>query len=181
MKLDLQKLAAAKLWLISPAPGPKTADSPRDLTYLSHALYALIPVASDEVPRMTCDEWWRIYINATWLDGATIREIGEELAHLSWHLLTDHSGRARDQDVDRSTASAWTKATDVAISHTLDQEELRPGNLPTASDLRMRPGLSAEEYFARVSHLPVGPSDSGGSLEPSDGCGSGADGLPPLQ
>ena len=42
----------------------------------------------------------------------------------------------------------------------------------------MRPGLSAEEYFAHVSHLPVGPSDSGGSLEPSDGCGSGADGLP---
>lgn len=178
MILDLQKLAAAKLWLISPAPGIETVDSPRDLAYLAHALYALVPVASDEVTRMTCDEWWRIYVNAAWLDRATIREIGEELAHLTWHLLSDHAGRARDQEVDRSTASAWTKATDATISHTLDQEVLRPDDLPTASDLRMRPGLSAEEYFAHISHLPVGPSDSGGSLEPSDGCGSGADGLP---
>ena len=177
MTLDLQKLSAAKLWLISPAPGLPTDDSPRDLAYLAHALYALIPVASDEVLCMTCDEWWRIYINAAWLDSATIREIGEELAHLTWHLLLDHTERARDQNVDRSTASAWTKAADVAVSHTLIQDQLRPDHMPMAADLRMRPGLSAEEYFASISWLPAGGEGSGGSVEPKDGCGSGADGL----
>ena len=177
MTLNLQKVAAAKLWLISPAPGAPTADGPRDLTYLAQALYALIPIASDEIPRMSCDEWWRIYINAAWLERATIREIGEELAHLTWHLLVDHTKRARDQYVDRSTASAWNRAADVTISHTLDQEQLRPEGLPTASELRMSAGLSAEEYFAVTSRLPVGGDVSNGSLDSADGCGSGADGL----
>jgi predicted metal-dependent peptidase len=177
VKLDLQKLSAAKLWIISPPPGPPTEDSPRDLTYLAHALYALIPVANDDVPRMSCDEWWRIYINTTWFGRASIREIGEQLAHLTWHLLLEHAERARDQGVDRSTASAWAKAADVTISHTLSVERLCPDDLPTASDLRMRPGLSAEEYFAFASHLPVRSDSPVGSLEPADGCGSGADGL----
>lgn len=178
MTLDLRKLSAAKLWLISPAPEPVTADSPRNLTYLAQALYSLIPIPHDEVPRMSCDEWWRIYINTTWFDSATIREIGEELTHLVWHLLLDHPERARDQRVDRSTASAWAKAADVAISHTLELEKLRHDSLPTASALRMRQGLSAEEYFAFASHLPVRSDAPAGALEPADGCGSGADGLP---
>ncbi len=177
MRLDLHKLAAAKLWLISPAPRQLTDDAPREITYLAHALYALVPVASDEVRRMSCDEWWRIYVNASWVDGATIPEIGAELAHVTWHLLLDHTDRARDQGVDRSTASAWAKAADATISHTLDEEKLSIQDLPTASDLRMKPGLSAEEYFAFASHLPARGPGSNGSLEPSDGCGSGADGV----
>ena len=42
--LDLDKLAAAKLWLISESTGSSTAaDTPRDQPYLAHALYALVP------------------------------------------------------------------------------------------------------------------------------------------
>ncbi len=176
MALTLQNLSAAKLWLISPPARTVTPASPRDLPYLSQALYALIPVPKDDVATMTCDEWWRIYINPTWLDTASIPEIGAELAHISWHLLQDHALRARDIGVDKSTAIAWTTASDVTISHTLQPEHACPNRLPTALSKGLRPGRSAEEYFASLSGLPT-DSDKDDATMLGEGCGSGADGL----
>lgn len=178
MTLDAQKLAAAKLWLISAPQGQATAESPRDLPYLAHALYPLIAVERGDVERMTVDEWWRIYIDPAWLDAASVPEIGSELAHAVWHLLADHAARARDQDVDRSSASAWERAADATISHTLAPDALKPDRLATAAEFAMASGLSAEEYYARLSGLPVRSDDHPGVLEPGDGCGSGADGVP---
>lgn len=186
MTLDLRALAAAKLWLISEPTAfaiqsttvttSAGGESPRGLPYLAHALYALIPVESDEVPRITCDEWWRIYVNPRWLAAAPVPEIGSELAHMTWHLLADHTARARDQGVDRSTAPAWCSAADLTVAHTLEPDQLRPQGLVTARDLHLLPGLSAEEYFARLSRLPAGDAQ-GGALPHDGGCGSGADGV----
>lgn len=181
--MDHQKLAAAKLWLISPPPASatKTQREPRDLPYLSHAVYALIPLVDNGVKTVTCDEWWRIYINETWFDAATVPEIGAELAHVTWHLLAEHAERARDQDIDRSTATAWQKAADATVVHTLTQDDLTPAGMPSAADLKLPSARSAEEYFALISRLPPPPSDGesdrGDALGPADGCGSGADGL----
>ena len=182
MRVDHQKLAAAKLWLISPPPSRPTGanDEPRDLPYLSHALCALIPVVDDEVERITCDECWRIYINQTWFESASVAEVGAELAHVSWHLLADHAGRARDQRIDRSTSPTWGTAVDVTVANTLRPDKLKPGTLSDANDLNLPEGRSAEEYFALMSGLPTAGSDDADlscTLEPSDGCGSGADGL----
>ncbi|MDL9978636.1 DUF2201 family putative metallopeptidase [Microbacterium sp. ASV49] len=179
MTMDLQKLSAAKLWLISTPTGTPTAESPRDLAYLAHALYALIPVRNDTVPRMTCDEWWRIYINPHWLDTAPVSDIAAELAHVTWHLLSDHTGRARSLGVDRTTVHDWTTSANITIAHTLAPDHLAPRHLPTWEDTRLGPGRPAEEYFAALSRLPVAnPTHKG--PEPEDlsaGCGSGADGL----
>lgn len=185
MTLDTDKIAAAKLWLISPVPpGAIVESTPLDLPYLAHALYALIAVESGEVRRATCDERWRVYLNPAWLAEASVPEVGKELAHLSWHLLGDHATRARDQDVDSSTAAAWERAADTAISHVLAPEGACPDHLTTAHDWSAHPGLSAEEYFASLSRLPVGGGGGerdgpGGAatLRGTDGCGSGADGL----
>ena len=182
MTLDLQKLAAAKLWLISTPTGQVGAESPRDLPYLAHALYALIPVASEDVQRLACDEWWRIYVNPEWLIMATVREIGEELAHICWHLLAEHAERARSQDVDRASAADWKLAADITIAHTLEPDELAPDELPTAKDHQLTPGLSAEQYFAMIGRLAASapgetterPADE---PESSETCGSGADGI----
>ncbi|WP_448388486.1 vWA domain-containing protein [Microbacterium aurum] len=176
MTLNLQNLAAAKLWLISPPVGATAPARPRDLPYLSHALYALIPVPNEEVPTMSCDEWWRIYVNPAWLDTASIPEIGAELAHVCWHLIQEHAGRARDIGVDRSTLEAWTTATDVTIAHTLRPEDACPAHLPTALSEGLRPGRSAEEYFATISGLPA-ETVEGALAGATGGCGSGADGL----
>lgn len=179
--MDLQKLAAAKLWLVSPAPPhPQSDDGPRDLPYLSQALYALIPVACPDVARISCDEWWRIYVNEAWLTEATVPEVGAELAHATWHLLADHTNRARDQDVDQSTARPWATATDITISATLQPDDLVPDGLATAAEHRFTSGRSAEEYFAQLARLRVDTTPGRGQ-DPVDsqvGCGSGADGLP---
>lgn len=175
--MNLEKLSAAKLWLISePLPGA-AKDGPRDLPYLAHALYALIPVENPEVERISCDRRWRIYIDPVWLTDASVREVAEELAHVCWHLLVDHAGRAHDQGVDRRSAEAWARASDATVSHTLEPDRIRPPRLVTAADLRLRPGLSAEEYYATLSGLPVGSDEPRGGLESRTGCGSGADGL----
>lgn len=201
MTLDNDKLAAAKLWLTSApssvnassskraAPSAKGAPkgdlAPRDMPYLATALYALTAVECGDVERMTCDEHWRVYINPGWLTTATVPEVGAELAHMTWHLLSDHASRARDQNVDRSTAAAWAKAADVATSHTLLFDGLCPDHLTQARDLPAPVGRSVEEYFLVTTRMPSGdqgrPAGGGSGEDTNDdslgGCGSGVDGI----
>lgn len=179
--MDDRKLTAAKLWLVSPPPdgsGGRSTERPRDLPYLSHALYALVPVQAPDVPTMTCDEWWRVYVNGGWLATTSVPDVARELAHLVWHLLSDHTGRARSMDVDSSTAPAWTTSTDATVAATLDLDELRPTHLRGSAELSLPPNRSAEEYYASLSGLPprAEATDRAG-LGPGDGCGSGADGI----
>ena len=140
MTLDLDKLAAAKLWLISEPTGHGGRHEPRDLPYLAHALYALVPVASSDVVRMTCDEHWRVYVDPDWLLTADVPEVGAELANLVWHLLQDHAERARDQHVDASTAQPWTDAADVTVAHTIGRDGPCPEELRDATDLELPKG-----------------------------------------
>jgi predicted metal-dependent peptidase len=167
---DLDRIAAAKLWLVSQA-GPG-ADAPRDLPYLAHALYALVPVMSTSVPRIACDEYWRIYINPSWLASASTRAIAAELVHVTWHLLHDHTDRARDIGVSTSTAREWKRACDLAIAHMLRPDGLLPDDFVAPADLRLPDGLSAEQYYDVLLDEPPEAED-----EPDPGCGSGCDGL----
>jgi len=179
--MDDRKLTAAKLWLISPPPddsGARSAERPRDLPYLSHALYALVTVPAPDVPTMTCDEWWRVYVNEDWLATASVPDVARELAHAVWHLLSDHTGRARSLGVDSSTAPAWITATDATVAATLGPDELRPTRLRGAADLSLPPNRSAEEYYAALSRLPTrADATAAAGLGPGVGCGSGADGI----
>jgi len=175
--MDLDRLAAAKLWLVS-APVAPGLDGPRDLPYLAHALYALVPVPSPDVPRATVDERWRLYVNPDWLTAASVPEIGRELAHLVWHLLADHAARAHDLGVRHDTARHWRDAADVTVHSTLLPDLLVPSGLPSAPDLRLPVDRSAEENYAVLSGLPAVNAGADEPLGPADGCGSGADGVP---
>jgi predicted metal-dependent peptidase len=188
----LERLTAAKLWLVSEPPvlappardvptaaaGASRRAEPRSMSYLAHALFALVPVASAEVPRMSVDEWWRLYVNQDWVLGAEVPEVGAELAHLTWHLLQDHADRARDMRVEAGTAECWHQAADATVCATLDSDSLRPDQLKDARELGLPPDRSAEEYFAALSRLPVSDGSEPGELPPDRGCGSGCDGLP---
>ncbi|WP_203568280.1 vWA domain-containing protein [Aestuariimicrobium ganziense] len=175
--MDLDKIAAAKLWLISPPVVARQNDAPRDLPYLTHALYALVAVPSNEVERMTCDEWWRIYVNPDWLDQTPVPDVAREMAHLVWHLLSDHANRARDQRVDVTNHAAWKTASDLTIRETLTLDELVPEPFPAHADDRLPLGRSAEEYFATLTRMPANGRGNDGSLPHGEGCGSGADGI----
>jgi hypothetical protein len=143
-RLDLDKLAAAKLWLVSAPTGGAAGDSPRDLPYLAHALYALVPVACADVPRISCDERWRAYVNPTWLAESDVPEIAREVGHVVWHLLSDHTGRARDQHVDATTSRFWTDASDATIAQLLRDGDLCPPELRGPDELGLPTHLSAE-------------------------------------
>lgn len=197
-RVDTDRIAAAKLWLTS---------GHGDLPYLADALYTLHTVSSVETPSMTADDRWRLYVNPGWAAGASVPEIGAQLAHVTWHLLADHAGRARSLHVTSSTASTWRDAADVTVAETLDASGLDGHALPRPADLRLTAGRPAEEHYARLSRLPASPPEalsapggaaggwSGGSSDGSvdarrqaatgdptdsahDVCGSSADGLP---
>lgn len=176
----LDRLAAAKLWLISARPVGARDGGPRGLAYLATALYALAPVPCHEVATTAVDEYWRIYLNPDWLATADVSQVGAELTHALWHLLHDHAARARDLRVDATSALSWHAAADAAISGTLEDSGLHPDGVPPPQTLGMPPGRSAEEYFALLSRLPAAAGPDGGRDDPpaDPGCGSGCDGLP---
>ena len=177
-RLDTDRVAATKLWLTT---------GRGDLPYLAAALYSLHTVSSVETSSMVADDRWRLYVNPSWLSRTPVPDVAARMAHLTWHRLADHPGRARSMHVTSSTSPAWTQATDITVGETLDASGLDRHGLAQASDLGLTPGRPAEEHFARLSRLPPPPLEAsgaeGGSDDrrgdvPSDQCGSSADGLP---
>lgn len=177
--LDLDRLAAAKLWLTS---------EQADLPYLSSALYSLHAASSTEIETMTADTDWRIYVNPAWVAQASVPEISSELAHLTWHLLTDHALRAGSMLVGSATAQAWRDATDVTVAETLCASGLNEHSLELPAEHGLPAGRSAEEHYATLSRLPPPPPDGHDGTDQQDraadskpgrddSCGSAADGL----
>lgn len=168
-------LSAAKLWLVSALP------------YLSEGLYALVTVETDAVGCLAADEHWRLSVNPAWATEQPVDELGRRIAHQLWHLLLDHADRARALGVDRATVKAWHTATDLALVDALGPDGVAPAEVVAAANAvraqgarGLGPGRSSEEYYARLSGLPVGggpPQDSDeGDAEGVEG--SAADGRP---
>lgn len=172
------RLAAAKLWLISSEPGTGCANLP----YLSVALFALVPVATDRVVAMGVDQYWRLYVNPGWLEAHDIPDIAKEVAHHVWHLLADHASRAADMNVTTHTAPAWRTAADATVCEILPwlADDLR-----SPEQLGLPKGRSAEEYFAILTRLAVDPQeslrhpadDAASPTNPDASCGSACDGI----
>ena len=181
------RLAAAKLWLISRGTQSEP-DAPRNLSYLTHALYALVAVPTSAVATIAADEYWRLYVNPGWAFATEVPEIARELVHLTWHLLMDHAGRARGMLVDATTSDAWHRACELTVDETLAPSGASPS--PTAEEAaltgatpagrfgRLRSGRSAEEYFAALSGLPVRAGTGTGEEGAGCRCGSCCDGIP---
>lgn len=157
-------MSAAKLWM--------TATSGGDAVYLSAALYAMPTVLSTEVETIAADEYWRVYVNPSWLDTVEIPALAGHLSHLVWHLLRAHGERARSMGVGKRESRAWSKAADLTVSQALAAGGNPLRSLPNPADLGFRGNLSVEEYFTLIDRMGTAPS----SGELCD-CGSSADGL----
>ncbi len=183
-----ERVAAAKLWLISRPPGAPGADTPRDLPYLATAVYALSTVPTPAVDTIRADEYWRLYINSDWAIATGVPDIGRELAHIVWHLLMDHAGRARAIRIDSTTSRLWHQACDLTIADTLTGSHASPVQIVSAAEQaradnpKIGTGRSAEDYYAILSGLPAHPTSSDGDrvdpLTDRDSCGSAVDGIP---
>lgn len=180
-----ERLAAAKMWLTMQGAdaGPS---APRDLPYLATALYALKPVATTAVSGISADSRWRLYLNPVWIADTPVPEIGRELAHLVWHLLMDHAGRARGMNVDLATAEQWHQAAEITIDETLDPHQASPES--TSDEVRnalaqgagrLGSDQAAEQYYAFFSRLPAAHRDDPGRHPAGSGCrcGSCCDGI----
>ena len=138
------------------------------MPYLATALYALTSVGCDDVATAAVDERWRVYVNPLWLTVADIDDIAAELAHLTWHLLRDHSARAYDAGVGDGQAGAWRAATDATIAELLIANKLATSLRPPRAH-GLAANQSAEAYYTALLAFPE---------ECADSCGSGADGVP---
>lgn len=177
------RLSAAKLWLISQGAA-SDPEAPRDLPYLASALYALQVVESGAAPAISADDHWRLYADPAWAENAEIPELGRELAHLTWHLLMDHAGRARTMFVDDATAEHWHHAAELTVHETLDPAGVSPSlTSADASQTRLSPAgriarnSSAEQYYAALSGLPATSGGPGAPTDQGCRCGSCCDGL----
>ncbi len=158
-----ERLAAAKLWLVSQSAG--------DMPYLSTAVYALVTVPTERVERMSTDVYWRLYVNPLWVLGADVDALAREIAHQLWHLLADHAGRATDCGVDAASRDRWKMAADLTIGEVLPFD----AGLPQPRQVHQAPNRSAEEYFRLLRARPVTKPPLG--LDPDHTCGSGSDGM----
>lgn len=172
--MDVQKLTAAKLWIISTRNTSAGIDSARGQSYLTIALFALRPFPSSHVARMTADTQWRLYVNPVWLADVSVADAGRELAHLTWHLLSDHATRAHACGITATDAPVWRAAADSTISETLRSSSLSPGHLRASYELRIPYGRSTEENFAELSNTKAEVPEADNKL---DECGSAADGV----
>ncbi len=158
-----ERLAAAKLWLVSGSAG--------DLPYLSTAVYALVTVPTERVARMSTDVHWRLYVNPMWVLATDVEVLAREIAHQTWHLLADHAGRAMDCGVDAAGRDRWKLASDLTIAEVLPFD----AGLPQPRQVHQDPNRSAEEYFRLLRAMPVTKPTLG--LDPDQTCGSGCDGM----
>lgn len=158
-----ERLAAAKLWLVSQSAG--------NLPYLSTAVYSLVTVPTDRVARMSTDAYWRLYVNPMWVLATDVDAVAAEIAHQVWHLLADHAGRAMDCGVDAAGRDRWKMAADLTVAEVLPLET----GLPRPESMFQDPNKSAEEYFRLLRARPVTSPPLG--LDPDHTCGSGCDGM----
>ena len=158
-----ERLAAAKLWLVSQAAG--------DLPYLSTSVYSMVTVETERVSRMSTDAYWRLYVNPRWVLATDVEVLAREIAHQVWHLLADHAGRATDCQVDTQSRDRWKMATDLTITEVLPFDV----GLPHPRDVHQDPNKSAEEYFGLLRARPVTKPPLG--VDPDETCGSGCDGM----
>ena len=168
VRLDAEKLAAARLWAAHQFP------------YLAFAVFACKVVAVPGLRAAAVDEWWRLYLGPDVVDDLAVEDLGTVLVHHVGHLLRDHAARARALGLGAAMADIegqgqvfkkWVLAADIEIN-----DDLVAGGLPLAADavvpeqVGCRPGRLAEEYFheLRADQSPCPECGSGAHAEPRD-------------
>lgn len=170
------RLSAAKLWLTAAAQDAGTAVG--DAPYLATAVYTMPTILTSDVGQLTADDRWRLYANPDVVEQTPVPELAAQLAHLCWHLLHDHAGRARSLSVGSREAAAWRKAADATVRETLDAAGHPGAGLGTPAELGLPSGRSAEELYALLDRLSVAPKPTPDTADCQEsGCGSAADGL----
>jgi predicted metal-dependent peptidase len=162
--LDTEKLFAARLHAARVRP------------YLATALFALHPVASDSVPTMSVDRYWRCYVAPAFVALTPVAELAGVWVHEVSHLLRDHHDRcdryAQEKGVDTpGERLRMNIAADLEINDDIYGAGLTcPGGGVTPAVLDLPEDRLLEDYLGLFQLSGLDPRFAW--LD----CGSGADG-----
>lgn len=145
--------------------------------YFAPALFALVPVKTDQIPSMAVDSRWRLYYNDAWVAAHSVEETAAVLIHEVSHLLREHE--ARKQAAAVRDEQLWNTAADCEINDDLAAEGLPlPDDPPHPGAFGLPIGENAEHYYRQLLKDAPPASSRGtsrGRLRARD-CGSGAHG-----
>lgn len=169
------------------------------MPYFTTALFAMIPVRSEDVPTAATDTRWRLYWNPRFIERLSINEVAAVWLHEVQHVVLDHAGRFAALLEPQHRQPLFNCAADAAINAALRQSRITmpgkawyPEHIPGAED-----GMSTEQMYRllvdnhpRVSLTRSNNSDqsdpkASGTRTGSDtaageeqtDCGSGAGGV----
>jgi predicted metal-dependent peptidase len=147
--------------------------------YFAPALFAMVPVRTDQIASMAVDSHWRLYYNDEWVASHTVEENAAVLIHEVSHLLREHDSRKHAAGVRNE--GLWNTAADCEINDDLLAEGLPlPHDPPQPGKYGLQTGENAETYYRKL--LKPSQGDDGGAQTgdamppPCPDCGSGAHG-----
>ena len=163
--------------------------------YFTHALYALIPVQSDECPTMAVDKFGRLYFNPEFALACEVDEIATVCLHEIGHKLRHHHERATALGITEATMKIANVAMDCELNDDIadevaalkDLSPLPPGAVYPKT-FGFEDGKLWEVYYAQLmdeaekfaQQLKDDPGPGGGGEgkdgEGTDGEGSGGGG-----
>jgi len=88
-------------------------------SYFAHALYALIPVQSEQCPTMAVDKWGRCYYNPEFVLACPVDEIATVWLHEIGHKLRHHHDRAHALGITEATQKIANIAMDCFPAGTM--------------------------------------------------------------
>lgn len=149
--------------------------------YFRHALYALVPRESREVPTLGVDKWGRLYFNPEFVHSVSIDELAAVLLHEVAHKLRRHHERAEALGVTHATFAQANIAQDCEINDDL-REEIRtirdlpelPGQPWYPEAIGCKEGEVWEVYYAHIMDNPeklsekVSQQSAGGGMQQTD-------------
>lgn len=140
---------------------------------------------TEEVATCATDEFWRCYVNPHFFSRLSADEGAMVLVHETWHVLLEHSERARSQSLPMSEIDRWGIAADIEINQHDDLYKRLPADPPpltpkfsftTKSGKKVGwdfpANLTAEEYFRLLAqHVPPSKAQVIGGDSEGDGDG----------
>lgn len=133
------KMAAARLFVVKQAP------------YFTSVLLSLVPREAPGLGTLGVTDRGVLLWDPAFVETVTVPQLGAVLAHEVGHVLRDHAGRRVSLMAD---PDAWNLAGDAEINDDLiDGGWELPHHPVLPKTLKMKDGLTAEEYYAKVKQM----------------------------
>ena len=136
--------------------------------FASHAILSMVPTPRPGLGTLAVDQHWRLYYDEAALQRMSVEQAAGVILHELDHLLKRHHKRAKSL-VGDGQWEAWNYATDAAINGDLKVQGIPlPEGVVYPERLGLPDGLSAEEYFRKLTEQTEQPDDESQDNESED-------------